>query len=169
MEKFLILVIFSLLFFPIISKHVKFNFRRPKDIYSDDDEELSMNILENNIFCDIDVGNQKIPFFIAFDKELTFIMDDNYTYAKFSKSKSKTFQKNSQLPNYYVFDNIRFGYNATDTFKLINEEDDEIKVENMPFILGSYNEEKTSFRYPAQLGLKKRTYNNPAIFNFVEQ
>ena len=114
MEKFLILVIFSLLFFPIISKHIKFNFRRLKDIYSDDDEELSMNILENNIFCDIDVGNQKIPFFIAFDKELTFIMDDNYTYAKFSKSKSKTFQKNSQLPNSYVFDNIRFGYNATD-------------------------------------------------------
>ena len=169
MEKFLILVIFSLLFFPIISKHIKFNFRRLKDIYSDDDEELSMNILENNIFCDIDVGNQKIPFFIAFDKEITFIMDDNYTYAKFSKSKSKTFQKNSQLPNSYVFDNIRFGYNATDTFKLINEEDDEIKVENMPFILGTYNEEKTSFRYPAQLGLKKRTYNNPAIFNFVEQ
>ena len=39
----------------------------------------------------------------------------------------------------------------------------------MPFILGSYNEEKSSFRYAAQLGLKKRTYNNPAIFNFVEQ
>ena len=169
MEKFLILLIFSLFFFPIISKHIKFNFRRQKDIYSDDDEELSMNILENNMFCDIEVGNQKIPFSISFDKEITFIIDDNYTYSKFSKSKSNTFQKRSELTNSYVFDNIRFGYNATDTFKLINGEDDEIKVENMPFILGSYVEEKSSFKYPAQLGLKKRTYNNPAIFNFVEQ
>ena len=169
MEKFLILILFSLFFYPIISKHVKFNFRRQKDIYSDDDEELSMNILENNIFCDIEVGNQKIPFLIAFDKEITFMMDDNYTYSQYSKSQSKTFQKKSEQPNSYVFDNIRYGYNATETFKLTNEEDDEIKVENMPFILGSYNDEKNSFRYPAQLGLKKRTYNNPAIFNFIEQ
>ena len=80
-----------------------------------------------------------------------------------------TFHKKDQLPNSYVFDNIRYGYNATEKFKLIDEDDDEIEVNDMPFILGSYNEEKSSFRYAAQLGLKKRTYNNPAIFNFVEQ
>ena len=169
MEKFLILILLSLYFSPIISKHVKFNFHREKDIYSDDDEELSMNILENKIFVDIEVGNQKVPFFISFDKEITFIMDDNYTYSKYSKSKSDTFHKKDQLPNSYVFDNIRYGYNATEKFKLIDEDDDEIEVNDMPFILGSYNEEKSSFRYAAQLGLKKRTYNNPAIFNFVEQ
>ena len=77
--------------------------------------------------------------------------------------------KKSQNPNSYVFDNIRYGYNASETFILQNEEDEEIEVSNMPFILGTYKEERNTFNYPAQLGLKKRTYNNPCIFNFVEQ
>jgi len=169
MEKKLTFLILTLCISQIFSKHVKFSIQRQKDIYSDDDEELSMNILENNMFCDIEVGNQKVPFQISFDKELTFILDDNYTYSKYSKSKSNTFQKKSDTSNSYVFDNLRYGFNATETFKLKNEEDEEIEVTNMPFILGTYKEEKTSFKYPAQLGLKRRTYNNPCIFNFIEQ
>ena len=78
MEKKLTFLILTLCIFQIFSKHVKFSIQRQKDIYSDDDEELSMNILENNMFCDIEVGNQKVPFQISFDKELTFILDDNY-------------------------------------------------------------------------------------------
>lgn len=93
----------------------------------------------------------------------------NYTFAKYSKSNSNSFVKKSQNPNSYVFDNIRYGYNASETFILQNEEDEEIEVSNMPFILGTYKEERNTFEYPAQLGLKKRTYNNPCIFNFVEQ
>ena len=169
MEKILTFLILTLCFSQIYSKHVKFSIQRQKDIYSDDDEELSMNILENKMFCDIEVGNQKVPFQISFDKELTFILDDNYTYSKYSKSKSSTFQRKNELSNSYVFDNLRFGYNASETFKLTNEKDEEIEVTNMPFILGTYKEEKTSFEYPAQLGLKKRTFNNPCIFNFIEQ
>ena len=169
MEKLTMFLIFSLFFSSILTKHVKFTVQRQKDIYSDDDEELSMNILENIMYCNINVGNQKIPFKISFDKELTFIMNDNYTFSKFSKSKSKSFKRKNELSNSYVFDNIRFGYNATETFKLTNEEDEEIEVSDIPFILGTYQEERTSFPYPAQLGLKKRTYNNPCVFNFIEQ
>ena len=163
-------LIFILLFLsPIITKHVKFNFQRTKDIYSDDDEELSMNILNNNMFVNINVGNQIIPFLISFDKELTFIMDDNFTFAQYSKTKSSTFKKLSQNTNNYVFDNIRLGFNASETLKLTNEESEEIQVSDFPFVLGTYQDEKTSFKFPAQLGLKKRTYENPCIFNFVEQ
>ena len=169
MEKYLIFLILSIIFSPIISKHVKFAIQREKDIYSDDDEELSMNILENNIFCNINVGNQIIPFKISFDKELTFIMNDNYTFSKFSISKSKSFAKKSMLSNSYVFDNIKYGYNASDTFKFKNEEDEEIEVPDIPFILGTYKEEQNSFKYPAQLGLKKKTYNNPNVFNFIQE
>ena len=169
MEKYLIFLILSIIFSPIISKHVKFAIQREKDIYSDDDEELSMNILENNIFCNINVGNQIIPFKISFDKELTFIMNDNYTFSKFSISKSKSFAKKSMLSNSYVFDNIKYGYNASDTFKFKNEEDEEIEVPDIPFILGTYKEEQNNFRYPAQLGLKKKTYNNPNVFNFIQE
>ena len=169
MEKYLIFLILSIIFSPIISKHVKFAIQREKDIYSDDDEELSMNILENNIFCNINVGNQIIPFKISFDKELTFIMNDNYTFSKFSISKSKSFAKKSMLSNSYLFDNIKYGYNASDTFKFINEEDEEIEVPDIPFILGTYKEEQNSFKYPAQLGLKKKTYNNPNVFNFIQE
>ena len=169
MEKIKIFFLSLLLFSQILAKHVKFTIQRQKDIYSDDDEELSMNILENKMFCDINVGNQIVPFQISFDKEITFIMDDNYTFSKYSISKSKTFKKKSEKTISYVFDNIRYGYNASETFKLINEDDDEIKVSDIPFILATYKEDKTSFQYPAQLGLKRRTYNNPNIFNFVEQ
>ena len=169
MVKYLTCLILILFFSPIISKHVKFSIQREKDIYSDDDEELSMNILENYFFCNINVGNQIIPFKISFDKELTFIMNDNYTFSKYSISKSKSFLKKSQLSNSYVFDNIRYGYNASETFKFQNEEDDEIEVPDIPFILGTYKEEQNKFIYPAQLGLKKRTYNNPCVFNFIEQ
>ena len=77
------LIFLFVIFSPIITKHVKLNFHRDKDIYSDDDEELSMNILQNNIYCDINVGNQNIPFHISFDKEITYIMDNNYTFAKY--------------------------------------------------------------------------------------
>ena len=169
MVKYLTCLILTVIFSPIISKHVKFSIQREKDIYSDDDEELSMNILENYFFCNINVGNQIIPFKISFDKELTFIMNDNYTFSKYSISKSKSFLKKSQLSNSYVFDNIRYGYNASETFKFQNEEDDEIEVPDIPFILGTYKEEQNKFIYPAQLGLKKRTYNNPCVFNFIEQ
>ena len=57
MENLTILIFLFLIFSPIITKHIKHNFHRDKDIYSDDDdnEELSMNILENNIYCDINV------------------------------------------------------------------------------------------------------------------
>ena len=169
MEKLAILLIFVLFFALISSKHVKFTFRRAKDIYSEDDEQLSMNILDNIMYCDINVGSQQIPFKISFDKELTFIMNDNYTFSKYSRTKSKSFKKKNELSNSYIFENIRYGYNASETFKLTNEEDKEIEVPDFPFVLGTYKDEKTTFEYPAQLGLKKRTYNNPCIFNFVEQ
>ena len=56
MENLTILIFLFLIFSPIINKHIKLNFHRDKDIYSDDDnEELSMNILPNNLYCDINV------------------------------------------------------------------------------------------------------------------
>ena len=47
MENLTILIFLFLIFSPIITKHIKLNSHRDKDIYSDDDvnEELSMNIL----------------------------------------------------------------------------------------------------------------------------
>ena len=38
----------------------------------------------------------------------------------------------------------------------------------MPFVLGTYVNPKSDFKFPAQLGLKKRTYQNSFIFNFIE-
>ena len=56
MENLTILIFLFLIFSPIITKHIKHYFHRDKDIYSDDDnEELSMNILPNNLYCDINV------------------------------------------------------------------------------------------------------------------
>jgi len=57
MENLTILIFLFLIFSPIITKHIKLNFQRDKDIYSDgdDNEELSMYILQNNIYCDINV------------------------------------------------------------------------------------------------------------------
>ena len=53
MENLTILIFLFLIFSPIITKHIKLNFHRDKDIYSDeDDEELS-----------------------TFDKEITYIMN----------------------------------------------------------------------------------------------
>ena len=42
MENLTILIFLFLIFSPIITKHIKLNFHRDKDIYSDEDEELSM-------------------------------------------------------------------------------------------------------------------------------
>lgn len=87
------LIIISILFLLFESKLVIINFDRIKDIYSDEDEDVSLNILNNNLYCNITVGKQTIPFFIAFDKELTFIVDNNYTFSKYDIKKSNTFQK----------------------------------------------------------------------------
>ena len=61
MEDLTILIFLFLIFSPIITKHIKLNFQRDKDIYIDEDEELSMK--------------PKYPFHISFDKEITYIMD----------------------------------------------------------------------------------------------
>ena len=161
--------IILILFFPLaLSDLVVINFDKIKDIYSDDDDEVSLNILKNDIYCNITVGNQLIPFYISFDKELTFIIDDNYTFSKYKPKKSSNFQKKSEKSNSYIFDNLQLGFNATDTFVLRNEENEKIKVIDMPFILGTYLDNKNTFQFPAQLGLKKKTYQNPQIFNFIE-
>ena len=161
--------IILILFFPLaLSDLVVINFDKIKDIYSDDDDEVSLNILKNDIYCNITVGNQLIPFYISFDKELTFIIDDNYTFSKYKPKKSSNFQKKSEKSNSYIFDNLQLGFNASDTFVLRNEENENIKIIDMPFILGTYLDNKNTFQFPAQLGLKKKTYQNPQIFNFIE-
>ena len=147
---------------------VVINFDRIKDIYSDEDEDVSLNILNNNLYCNITVGKQTIPFFIAFDKELTFIVDNNYTFSKYAPKKSNTFQKKNEESNNYIFENLNLGYNATEEFDLMDEQNNLVTIKDMPFVLGTYIEPKNNFNYPAQLGLKKRTYKNPFIFNFVE-
>lgn len=143
-------------------------FDRIKDIYSEEDEEISSNILKNNIYCNIKIGNQLVPFYISFDKELTYIVNSNYSFSKYQPANSKTFLQKSTKSNNYVFEHLKFGFNASDTFELKNEKNDNIKVADMPFILGTYIEEKNAFEFPAQLGLKKKTYQNPLIFNFIQ-
>ena len=161
-------IILSFLISTIISDLVVINFNRIKDIYSDDDDEVSLNILNNDIYCNMTVGNQLVPFLISFDKELTFIVDNNYTFSKYQSSKSPNFKKKSKASNNYVFEHLKYGYNSTDTFKLKDEENEIIEVSDMPFVLGTYINEKSDFKFSAQLGLKKRTYQNPQIFNFIE-
>lgn len=167
MEKYLFIIL-SIFFSSILCDLVVLNFERIKDIYSDDDDEVSSNILKNNIYCNMTVGGQKVPFIIAFDKELTFIVDNNYTFSKYQTKKSKNFQKKSEKSNNYVFEHLQLGFNSTDLFTLKNEQNKKIKVSDMPFILGTYINPKSDFQFPAQLGLKKKTYQNPQIFNFIE-
>ena len=161
-------IIFSFLFSIIISELVVLNFNRIKDIYNDDDDQVSLNLLKNEIYCNMTIGDQLVPFFISFDKELTFIVDNNYTFSKYHTSKSSNFKKKSEKCNSYVFEHLQYGFNATDTFKLTNENNKVIKVRDMPFILGTYLNEKDKFNFSAQLGLKKKTYQNPQVFNFIE-
>ena len=165
MEKLIIIPIFFSLF---ESRLIVLNFDRIKDIYSDEDEDVSLNILNNNLYCNITVGKQIIPFFIAFDKELTFIVDNNYTFSKYDTKKSTTFQKKSEELNNYIFEHLDLGFNATEEFDLKDEENNLVIIKDIPFVLGTYIGPKNDFKYPAQLGLKKRTYNNPFIFNFIE-
>ena len=162
------LIILIIFFTSALSDFIVMNFDKIKDIFSEDDDEVSLNILKNNIYCNITVGNQIIPFYISFDKELTFIVDDNYTFSKYEPKKSSKFQKKSEKSNNYIFDNLQIGFNASDTFSLKNEDNKKINIEDMPFILGTYLDEKNNFQFPAQLGLKKKTYENPQIFNFIE-
>ena len=82
---------------------------------------MSINLLKNDIYCNMTVGNQLVPFLISFDKELTFIVDNNYTFSKYQSSKSSSFQQKSKKSNSYAFEHLQYGFNATDTFKLINE------------------------------------------------
>ena len=147
---------------------VVIKFDRIKDIYSDDDEEVSLNILKNDIYCNMTVGNQLVPFYISFDKELTYIIDSNYTYSKYNSKYSKTFSQKSKELNSYVFEYLQYGFSVSDTFYLYNEENEKITITDMPFILGTYMNPKSDFNFPAQLGLKKKTYQNPRIFNFIE-
>ena len=125
MEK-IFFVIISIIFSSILCDLVVLNFDRVKDIYSDDDDEVSLNILNNDIYCNMTVGDQKIPFLIAFDKELTFIVDNNYTFSKYHPEKSKNFQKKSTKINNYVFEHLKFGFNASDTFSLKNQNNKKI-------------------------------------------
>ena len=164
-KKFFFIISF---FLTIKCNLIVIKFDRIKDIYSDEDEEVSLNILNNDLYCNMLVGNQLIPFYISFDKELTYIMDSNFTFSKYQPKNSKTFIQKSQKSNNYVFEYLQLGFNATDTFDLKNEENENIKVENMPFILGTYLAPKSDFKFSAQLGLKKRTYLNPQVFNFIE-
>ena len=164
----LFFLILSIFLFYIQCDLVVLNFDRIKDIYSDEDDQVSLNILKNEIYCNMTVGNQIIPFYISFDKELTFILQNNYTFSKYNTKKSKTFQQKSEKMNNYVFDYLQLGFNASDTFKLKNENNKNIQVSDMPFILGTYLNPTSNFNFSAQLGLKKKTYQNPQIFNFIE-
>ena len=167
MEKIIIIITFFF-FSSILCELVVLNFERIKDIYSEDDDEVSLNILKNDIYCNMTVGSQKIPFFISFDKELTFILDSNYSFSKYKTQKSKNFQQKSLKLNNYIFEHLQHGFNASDTFNLKNEKNKKIVVKDMPFIFGTYLNPNSDFKFPAQLGLKKKTYQNPQIFNFVE-
>ena len=166
MERLIIIFIISIFLSLFESRLIVLNFDRTKDIFSDEDEDVSLNILNNNLVCNITVGKQEIPFYIAFDKELTFIVDNNYTFSKYDTKNSSTFQKKSEDLNNYIFEDLKFGYNATEEFDLKDEENNLVTIKDMPFVLGTYP--KNNFKYPAQLGLKKRTYKNPFIFNFIE-
>ena len=124
---------------------VVIKFDRIKDIYSDDDEEVSLNILKNDIYCNMTVGNQLVPFYISFDKELTYIIDSNYTYSKYNSKYSKTFSQKSKELNSYVFEYLQYGFSVSDTFYLYNEENEKITITDMPFILGTYMNPKSDF------------------------
>ena len=165
MERLIIILIFLPLF---EARLIVINFDRTKDIFNDEDEDVSLNILNNNLICNITVGKQTIPFYIAFDKELTFIVDNNYTFSKYDPNKSTTFRKKSKELNNYIFENLQLGFNATEEFDLKDEENNLVTIKDMPFVLGTYIDPKNNFKYPAQLGLKKRTYKNRFIFNFIE-
>jgi len=128
------LIIISIILSLFETRLIVINFDRTKDIFSDEDEDVSLNILNNNLICNITVGKQTIPFYIAFDKELTFIIDNNYTFSKYDTKKSTTFQKKSEKLNTYIFENLNLGYNATEEFDLKDEESNLVSIKDMPFV-----------------------------------
>ena len=143
-------------------------FDRVNDIFSNDDIEVAKNIFSNDIYCNISIGkpSQSVPFLISFDKQATFISDKDFSFSKFDPKKSETFKKLSNENAKYVFENLESGYNVSDSFRIMNENYNLINIQNIPFILGT--KLTKNFNFSASLGLKKKTYNNKNVFNFIE-
>ena len=165
-NKFLIL--FILFIIKNITTLLVIPFDRISDIFSNDDLEVAKNIFTNLIYCNISVGkpSQSIPFIISFDKEVTFISDEGISIPKFDPKKSETFKKLSDKYVNYKFENLKTGYNASESFQIMNENYNLVNIPNMPFIFCTKLEKR--FNFSASLGLKLKTYNNKNVFNFIE-
>ena len=162
-----LLIILILQSVNIIQSYLIFPFYKLTDIYDEDDKKVAEKIYNNEIYTNISIGtpNQQIPFLISFDKASTFIADNSFTTAKYDPKVSETFQKLSSKSGNYFFENLKKGYNVSDYFRIMNNNYDFIDVE-IPFILAT--ELSYSFNFSASLGLKKKTYSNRNIFNFIE-
>ena len=164
MSLFIILILKSI---NITQSYLILPFYKLTDIYDEDDRKVAINIYNNKIYTNINIGNpnQQIPFLISFDKACTFIADSSFTASKYEPKFSKTFQKLSDKTANYVFENLETGYNVSDYFKIMNNNYNFIEIE-IPFILAT--ELSSDFNFSASLGLKQKTYNDKNIFNFIE-
>ena len=134
------------------------------------EENLISNLIENEIYIEIKVGNPKqtIPLFLKLNQYPTYIISSqiNLNIPTFDYTKSKTFIfKEEKDKIYYNFD-FNKGKLSEDTFYLIDSNSKEIKIDNFTFILGTETK-KEKEKISGEIGLKlSLPFNNEKV-NFI--
>ena len=134
------------------------------------EENLISNLIENEIYIEIKVGNPKqtIPLFLKLNQYPTYIISSqiNLNIPTFDYTKSKTFifkEENDKI--YHNFD-FNKGKLSEDTFYLIDSNSKEIKIDNFTFILGTETK-KEKEKISGEIGLKlSLPFNNEKV-NFI--
>ena len=147
---------------------IPFKTKKNDEILTEDN--LMSNLIENEIYIEIKVGNpkQKIPLYLKLNQYPTYIISSeiNLNIPKFDYLKSKTFKSKETIDKIYYNYDFNKGKLSEDTFYLIDSNSKEIKIENFTFILATETK-KEKEKISGEIGLKLSFPYSDENVNFI--
>ena len=154
----------------IANQIIKIPFKKKKKDEILTEENLMSNLIENEIYIEIKIGNpkQNIPLFLKLNQYPTYIISSqiNINIPKFDYSKSKTFILKEDYERIYYNCDFNKGKKSEDTFYLIDSNSKEIKIENFTFLLVTETK-KEKEKISGEIGLKLSLPYSDENVNFI--
>ena len=133
-------------------------------------EKLDQNFylyLNKRLYINISIGtpSQIIPTYINFEKPgFYYSSENNKIYNKLISSSYKQLEPNKS----YGDEDFNYGNFSSENFKFKNENNEEIKVNDLNFILASNNRQFLQLR-PGEMGLKLTSHSSSFNSNVIYQ
>lgn len=158
---------FIFIFISYIQSAMIFTLKKNNTEYN---EKLDQNLylyLNKRLYVDISIGtpSQIIPTYINFEKPgFYFSNEENKLYNKLISSSYKQIEPNKS----YGDEDFYYGNFSSENFKFKNDNNEELKVNNLNFILASNYRNLLQSR-PGEIGLKLISHSSAFNSNFIYQ